>query len=181
MTPGTYRRGGEGMHIHYTIVDSPLGRLLVGATGRGICAVSLGDSDEGLQAALFGDYPAAEITRDQEGLGEWVSALLAYLNGRRPHLDLPLDVQATAFQCMVWKELQAIPYGATRSYSEIAEAIGRPKAVRAVARACATNRVSLVIPCHRVVRQDGSLGGYRWGLDRKRDLLAREQASSDDI
>ncbi len=181
MTPGTYRRGGEGMHIHYTIVDSPLGRLLVGATGRGICAVSLGDSDGELEAALFEDYPAAEITRDQEGLGEWVSALLGYLDGRRPHLDLPLDVQATAFQCMVWKELQAIPYGATRSYSEIAEAIGRPKAVRAVARACATNRVSLVVPCHRVVRRDGSLGGYRWGLDRKRDLLAREQASSDDI
>jgi len=105
-----------------------------------------------------------------------VSALLDYLDGKQPHLDLPLDVQATAFQCMVWKELQAIPYGATSAYSEVAEAIGHPEAVRAVAHACATNRVSLVIPCHRVVRKDGSLGGYRWGLARKRELLAREQA-----
>jgi AraC family transcriptional regulator of adaptative response/methylated-DNA-[protein]-cysteine methyltransferase len=179
MTPGIYRRGGKGMSIRYTIVDCPLGRLLVGATGRGICAVSLGDSDAELESALFEDYPAAEIGRDEEGLGEWVSALLDYLDGQRPHIDLPLDVQATAFQCMVWKELQAIPYGATRSYSDVAEAIGHPKAVRAVAHACAKNRVSLVIPCHRVVRKDGHLGGYRWGLDRKRALLAREGISAD--
>jgi AraC family transcriptional regulator of adaptative response/methylated-DNA-[protein]-cysteine methyltransferase len=179
MTPGTYRRGGKGMHIRYTIVNCPLGRLLVGATEKGICAVSLGDSDGELEAALHGDYPEASISCDQEGLGEWVVALLDYLDGRQPHLDLPLDVQATAFQSMVWQELRAIPYGDTRTYSDVAEAIGRPKAVRAVARACATNRVSLIIPCHRVVRKDGSLGGYRWGLDRKQELLDRESDSAD--
>lgn len=180
MTPGVYRRGGKGMYIRYTIVDCSLGRLLVGATGRGVCAVSLSDSDEELENALFGDYPAAEITRAQEGLGGWVNVLLKYLDGKQPHLDLPLDVQATAFQSMVWKELQTIPYGATRSYSEVAEAIGRPSAVRAVGRACATNRVSLVIPCHRVVCKDGGLGGYRWGLDRKRKLLEQEGAFVDE-
>ncbi len=176
MTPTAYRRGGPGMHIHYTIVDCPLGRLLVAATAKGICAVSLGDDDTVLESALFSEYPAAEINRDGDGinLGQWVNALMSHLNGQQPHIDLPLDVQATAFQRRVWQELQAIPYGSTRSYSEVARALGQPKATRAVAHACATNPVPLVIPCHRVVREDGTLGGYRWGLERKQQLLAQE-------
>jgi AraC family transcriptional regulator of adaptative response/methylated-DNA-[protein]-cysteine methyltransferase len=176
MTPATYRRGGRGMHINYTVVNCPLGRLLVAATERGICAVSLGDSDATLEAVLLSEYPAAEIRRDSRVLDEWVDILLRHLSGQQPHLDLPLDIQATAFQWRVWEELRAIPYGRTRSYSEIARAMGRPTAVRAVARACATNPVALVIPCHRVVREDNAFGGYRWGLERKRALLAQESA-----
>ena len=178
MTPGTYRRGGQGMRIGYTIVDSPLGRLLVAATARGICAVYFGDADAKIEAALQHEYPHAEIRHDTNGLRQWVSALINHLKGHQPRLDLPLDVQATAFQWRVWQALRAIPYGTTRSYSEIARAIGRPKAVRAVARACATNPASVVIPCHRVVREDGHLGGYRWGLERKRALLERERRAA---
>lgn len=174
MTPTTYRRGGLGMHINYTIVDCPLGRLLVAATEKGICAVSMGNSDTTLEAALFKEYPAAEISRNEDNLNGWVTALLSHLNGQLPHLDLPLDVQSTAFQWRVWQELQAIPYGDTRSYSEVARAIGEPRAARAVARACATNPVPLVIPCHRVVREDGSSGGYRYGKERKQQLLEQE-------
>lgn len=174
MTPAVYRQGGREMCIGYSIVDCPLGRLLVAATAKGICAVSLGDTDAELEHALRKEYPAAKIQRDGTELGQWVNALLSYLNGERPHLDLPVDVQATAFQWRVWEALRAIPYGSTRSYGEIAQALGHPKAARAVARACATNPVALVVPCHRVVREDGALGGYRWGLERKRQLLAGE-------
>ena len=174
MTPAAYRKGGAGMRIGYTIVDSPLGRLLVAATERGVCAVSLGD-DTVLESTLLGEYPAAQIQRDDTHLHQWVSAILDYLNGWQPHLDLPVDVQATAFQRRVWQELQNIPYGETRSYSEVARAIGSPKAVRAVANACANNPAALVIPCHRVVREDGSLGGYRWGIQRKAALLQQER------
>jgi AraC family transcriptional regulator of adaptative response/methylated-DNA-[protein]-cysteine methyltransferase len=140
-----------------------------------VCATSLGNSDAELVGALLEEYPAAEFYRDDVNLSMWVQNLLDHLNGKQIHLDLPLDFQATAFQWRVWEELQAIPYGSTRSYSEIAKAIGHPKAVRAVARACATNPVSLVIPCHRVIRGDGSLGGYRWGLERKQVLIQEEQ------
>jgi AraC family transcriptional regulator of adaptative response/methylated-DNA-[protein]-cysteine methyltransferase len=178
MTPGTYLREGAGMRIQYTIVDSPLGRLLVGATGKGICAVSIGKSDKALEIALFNEYPAAEIHRDRTGLREYVTALLKYLDGKQPNLDLPLDVQVTAFQWKVYETLKTIPYGRTRTYGEIAEAIGHPKAVRAVARACATNPTAMVVPCHRVVRKDGSLGGYRWGAERKKTLLKKEQRSN---
>ena len=174
MTPGVYRQGGKGMSINYTIVDCPLGRLLVAATDRGICAVSLGDCDATLEAALSSEYPAAEIDFDENSFSHWVSALLSHLGSQQPYLDLPLDVQATAFQWRVWEELQTIPYGSTRSYSNIAQRLGHPKAARAVARACAANPVALVIPCHRVVREDGSEGGYRWGMERKRLLLAQE-------
>lgn len=176
MTPATYRRGGKGMHIGYTLVDCSLGRMLIAVTERGLCAVSLGDSDAELVAALLGEYPAAEFHRDDVDLSLWVMSLLGHLNGEQIHLDLPLDLQATAFQWRVWEELRAIPYGSTRSYSEIAKAVGNPKAARAVARACATNPVSIVIPCHRVIREDGSLGGYRWGLEHKQALLAQEQS-----
>jgi len=177
MTPATYRQGGAGMQIHYTIVDSPLGRLLVAATDRGISALYLGEKDAPLEAALRKEYPRAEIDRDSAGsknLQGWVSKILAHLHGKEPHLDLPTDVQATAFRRHVWEELKRIPYGATRTYTEIARAIGQPRAIRAVARACATNPVSIVVPCHRVVRADGNLAGYRWGLDRKRTLLEYE-------
>jgi AraC family transcriptional regulator of adaptative response/methylated-DNA-[protein]-cysteine methyltransferase len=178
MTPATYRKGGAGMQIHYTIVNSPLGRLLVGATDRGISALYLGEADGRLEEALHREYPRAEIQRDRNGLEGWVEKILAHLKGKEPHLDLPTDVQATAFQRRVWEELRKIPYGATRTYSEVARAIGKPKAIRAVARACATNPVSVVVPCHRVVREDGKLAGYRWGLERKEKLLAHEAAEA---
>jgi AraC family transcriptional regulator, regulatory protein of adaptative response / methylated-DNA-[protein]-cysteine methyltransferase len=177
MTPRTYRRGGEGMKIHYAIADSPLGRLLVGATETGISALYLGKSDAQLEKALREEYPRAEIECNGQTPAElraWIERILAHLKGREPHLDLPTDVQATAFQRRVWEELRRIPYGSTLTYTQVAERIGQPTAVRAVARACATNPVSLVVPCHRVVRQSGNLAGYRWGLERKRALLDRE-------
>jgi AraC family transcriptional regulator of adaptative response/methylated-DNA-[protein]-cysteine methyltransferase len=177
MTPATYRLGGAGMRLNYTIVDSPLGRLLVGATDRGVSALYLGETDARLEAALQKEYPRAEIRRDRNGLEGWVSKILEHLRGREPNLELPTDVQATAFQRRVWEELRRIPYGTTRTYSEVAKAIGQPSAIRAVARACATNPVSVVVPCHRVVRGDGSLAGYRWGVERKRMLLEHESES----
>ena len=175
MSPSTYRRGGAGMNIQYAIVDSPLGRLLVASTSRGVCAVAMGSSDAELERALAREYPAATIAIDNGALSAWTTAVLAHISGRQPRLDLPLDVQATAFQWQVWQTLAAIPYGETRTYGEVAAAIGRPRAVRAVARACATNPVALAIPCHRVVSADGSTGGYRWGAGRKKTLLQREQ------
>lgn len=184
MTPATYGRGGEGMKIGYTIVRSPLGRLLVAATERGISAVYLGDADAPLRRELRQEYPRAEIHPAGGEFSRWVRALLKYLSGTQPkaaragRLDLPLDVRATAFQQRVWQELRRIPYGATRTYGQIARALGKPAATRAVARACATNPVSVVVPCHRVIRQDGSLAGYRWGLKRKQALLAREGAAA---
>jgi AraC family transcriptional regulator, regulatory protein of adaptative response / methylated-DNA-[protein]-cysteine methyltransferase len=178
MTPGAYRRGGLGMRIRFTFAASPFGRLLVGATERGICAVMLGDEDAALEAELRGEYPRAAIERDDAGLSDQVAAVLPHLNGTAPAGDLPLDLQATAFQWQVWRALQQIPYGETRSYRDIAAALGRPRAVRAVAQACAGNRVALVVPCHRAVRSDGKAGGYRWGAERKRRILDREAEAS---
>jgi AraC family transcriptional regulator of adaptative response/methylated-DNA-[protein]-cysteine methyltransferase len=175
MTPATYGKGGKGMQISSTIVSCPLGYVLVAMTERGVCMVGLGESEEYLKQELANDYPAAQIQRATGEVHAWVSAILDYLNGRAPSLDLPLDVRATAFQWQVWQALQAIPAGSTRTYSELAEAIGHPKAARAVGNACANNPVSLVIPCHRAIREDGSLGGYRWGLERKKRLLAQER------
>ncbi|HXW61914.1 MAG TPA: bifunctional DNA-binding transcriptional regulator/O6-methylguanine-DNA methyltransferase Ada [Candidatus Acidoferrales bacterium] len=178
MTPAAYGRGGQGMQIHYAIVNSPLGRLLTGATRRGISAVYLGESDATLRSELRKEYPLATLLAEESagkhGLAAWTEKIVAHLRGQEPHLDLPTDVQATAFQRRVWEELRRIPYGATRTYSEVARAIGRPTAVRAVARACATNPTSVVVPCHRVIRGDGNLAGYRWGIQRKRTLLDRE-------
>ncbi len=179
MTPGTYRRGGQGESIRYRITPSPLGLLLVGATGRGLCAVQFGDSAAELEAGLRREYPSAEIEAETEEGGDlalWTATLVRQLEGDSPRLALPLDVRATAFQWRVWKALQEIPRGETRSYGEVAAALGRPGAARAVARACASNRVALAIPCHRVVRGDGEAGGYRWGEERKRELLEREKA-----
>ena len=175
MSPSAYRRGGAGMSIKYAIVDSPLGRLLVGATPRGVCAVAMAASDAELERAIAREYPAASIGMDDGTLARWTKEILAHLAGRRPRLDLPLDVQATAFQWQVWEALRTIPYGETRTYGQVAKAIGRPGAVRAVARACATNPVALAIPCHRVVAAHGRSSGYRWGADRKKALLAGER------
>ncbi len=174
MTPGIYAKGGKGAEIAYTIADCPLGRLLVAGTTRGVCAVYLGDDDAVLIQALRTEYPAAEIAPEVGGLGDWLGVLIAYLEGRTPHPALPLDIQGTAFQRRVWQELIAIPRGETRTYGEIARRLGCAKAARAVGHACATNPVSLIIPCHRVLGRDGSLHGYRWGLDRKQALLERE-------
>jgi AraC family transcriptional regulator of adaptative response/methylated-DNA-[protein]-cysteine methyltransferase len=183
MTPATYRRGGAGAHIDFTIANTSLGTLLVAATVRGICAVTLGDSESGLEAALEREYPAATRTRvaaPASSLASWVEKIVSMIDSGRDRLDIPLDVRASAFQWKVWRELQRIPLGETRSYSEIASAIGAPRAVRAVASACANNRVAVVVPCHRAVRLDGGLGGYRWGLDRKKRLLERERALRDE-
>ncbi len=176
ITPAAYRRGGAGTAISYAVVDCPLGRLMVAGTGKGICSVKLGARDGELEADLRREYPAATVTRDPAPFTKWIAAILAHLEGRAPHLDLPIDVRATAFQWKVWRYLQSIPYGSTRSYSDVAKAIGAPSAVRAVARACATNHVCLVVPCHRVVQKDGGLGGYRWGVERKKALLEVERS-----
>jgi len=175
MTPATYGRGGRGVEINYTIAASPLGRLLVAVTERGVCAVRMADTDAELENDLRGEFPAATIRRDDAALREPVNKVLDHLTNREPQLDLPLDIRATAFQRQVWEKLRAIPYGQTVSYGDVAKALGKPGAVRAVGRACATNPVALVIPCHRVVREDRSLGGYRWGLKRKQQLLDRER------
>ena len=180
MSPSAYRRGGAGMHIRYAIVDSPngvLGRLLVAATSRGVCVVAMGASDADLMRALGREYPAATLAADSGAIARWTRMILAHLAGRQPRLDLPLDIQATAFQWQVWQALAAIPYGETRTYGDVARAIGRPRAVRAVARACATNPVALAIPCHRVLPAEGDTGGYRWGVARKKALLSSERRS----
>ena len=176
MTPATFRKGGLGMTIGYEIAECPLGRLLVAATERGVCAVYLGDADNELTAILRSEFPNAKVGEGGPEMTSTVAAILAHLEGEQPNLDLPLDVQATAFQRRVWDELRRIPYGEQRTYQQIAEALGRPKGARAVGRACASNPASIVIPCHRAVGSDGKLHGYRWGIDRKRKLLDREQA-----
>lgn len=174
MTPATYGKGGRGAVIRYAIGDSPLGRLLVAATNKGVCSVRLGDSDDALTTELRQEFNAAEILLDESSLRSALAAVVDHLNDKTPRIDLPLDIRATAFQRQVWEQLQKIPVGETYSYAQVAKDIGQEKAVRAVARACATNPVALVIPCHRVIREDKGLGGYRWGLDRKKKLLERE-------
>lgn len=175
MTPGEYRNGGSQATIRYTTAKCYLGRMLLAATDKGVCAVSLGDTDAELMEILRTEFPAATVSRDDAGLAAWLAELLAHLAGTVPHPDLPLDVQGTAFQRRVWEQLRKIPYGQTRSYREVAKAIGKPSAARAVARACAANPACVVIPCHRVVGTNGSLCGYAFGLERKRKLLAREK------
>jgi AraC family transcriptional regulator of adaptative response/methylated-DNA-[protein]-cysteine methyltransferase len=175
MTPATFRKGGEGMKVAYATTESPLGRLLVAATERGICRVGLADSDRMLEETLREEFPRATLTRDDAALRAWVDAVMDELRGKAPAAELPLDVRATAFQWRVWQELRRIPRGATRSYAEIARAVGRPGASRAVGQACNRNPVALVIPCHRVVASNGSLGGYRWGVERKKRLLEAER------
>jgi AraC family transcriptional regulator of adaptative response/methylated-DNA-[protein]-cysteine methyltransferase len=173
MTPAAYRKGGAGMTIRYSIVDSAAGKLLVAATERGVCSIQFGDSDAELREALVREFGAAVVIEEVPGTA--ARAIVEHLAGQPLSQPLPLDIQATAFQRRVWEHLQTIPYGQTESYSEVARKIGQPTASRAVARACATNPVAIAIPCHRVVRNDGELGGYRWKVERKRSLLEQER------
>lgn len=173
MTPAAYQRGGRGMAINYQIVDSALGKMLVGVTERGICCIRLGESEEQLEEALRGEFPRALVSR-KPGSEGWVQDIVRFLDGRQVRLDLPVDIQATAFQIRVWRALRAIAYGETKSYSQIAREIGNPRACRAVAQACKRNPIPFVIPCHRVVRNNGGIGGYALGVNRKEKLLAME-------
>ncbi len=185
MTPDKYRRGAIAAVIRYTCADSPLGRMLIAATDKGICAIQFAHSDDELEHGLKHEFPFAIRRRDDPALSPWKQELLRQMqaslkdgktkNGKTPHAALPLDIQATAFQRRVWTYLQSIPFGETRSYNQVAQAIGQPTATRAVARACATNRIAVAIPCHRVVRKNGDLAGYRWGLNRKKALLEMER------
>ncbi len=178
MTPSLYRLGANKVTIRYASVNSPLGRMLVAATDKGICSIAFGESEAGLLKGLRAEYPKAQFKRAEAVLHRWIGALLKQMFGEPADTPLPLDIQATAFQRRVWQHLQSIPFGSTKSYSEVARAIGQPNATRAVAQACASNRLAIAIPCHRVVRSDGSLGGYRWGLQRKKQLLEGEAQAS---
>jgi|CZKJ01.1.fsa_nt_gi AraC family transcriptional regulator of adaptative response/methylated-DNA-[protein]-cysteine methyltransferase len=175
MTPDKYRRGAIAAAIRYACADSPLGRMLIAATDRGVCSIQFARSDGELIEGLKREFPFAVRKPDDDGLQSWIAALLAKMTARESNAALPLDIRATAFQRRVWTCLQSIPFGATRSYSQVAKAIGQPSASRAVARACAANPVAVAIPCHRVVREDGSISGYRWGVERKKTLLELER------
>ena len=175
MTPDKYRRGAVSAQVRYTCANSPLGRMFIAATEKGICAVQFADNDDELEHGLKHEFPFALRRRDDEALHKWKENLLRHMRGQKLHTALPLDIQATAFQRKVWQHLQSIPFGSTNSYGEVAKAIGRPSASRAVARACATNPVAVAIPCHRVVRNDGGISGYRWGVERKKTLLEMER------
>ncbi len=177
MTPKQYRDGAARMTIRFAIADSPLGRVLAAATEKGVCTIEMGDHDEGLRQSLRSRFSRAELNEDTEGLRDWLTLTLAFLDDPSKGLALPLDIRGTAFQCRVWQALQQIPVGQTRSYGEVAASLGAPGSARAVARACASNQVALAIPCHRVVRGDGGLSGYRWGVARKRALLEKERAA----
>lgn len=180
MTPKQYRAGGAGIAIAYAMAQTPLGLLMIGASDRGLCFVQFGESEQELLGMLHSEYPHGQIAPMREDMkpafDAWMQALGEHLGGTRPRLDLPLDLRGTAFQMKVWNYLQKIPYGELRSYAAVAAAIGQPHAARAVARACAANRIALLIPCHRVIRGDGGLGGYKWGPARKRTLIDRERA-----
>ena len=178
LTPAVYRRRAAGRHVQFATVAVPLGRLLVAFTDAGVCAVELGDDDAALERALRADFANATISRAPGRANSWVRAIAGQAQGRPPSAAVPLDVQGTAFQWKVWKTLQRIPLGQTQSYGEVARAVGRPRAARAVANACARNPVALVVPCHRVVRSDGEPGGYRWGATRKEQLLRRERSNA---
>ncbi|URL60250.1 methylated-DNA--[protein]-cysteine S-methyltransferase [Luteibacter flocculans] len=182
MTPASYRAGGAGASIRYTTTHTPLGQLLVATTAKGICSVTLGEDDAALEARLAAEFPLAERERVDAGREEWLDAVIArvasdlgWSNGEAPAMP-PLDVAATAFQWRVWDALTRIPRGETLSYGELASILGVPGAARAIGRACGSNRLALLVPCHRIIREDGSLGGWRWGVDIKQQLLATERA-----
>jgi AraC family transcriptional regulator, regulatory protein of adaptative response / methylated-DNA-[protein]-cysteine methyltransferase len=181
MTPMEYRAGGNGIDITCASARTPLGLMMIGATDRGLCFLQFGDTEELLREELAAEYPAARIhalpAPPSPQFREWIEALNRYLEGEQPDLHLPVHVRATSFQMKVWKYLQSIPAGKVESYQEVARGIGQPSAVRAVAQACAANLVALAIPCHRVIRSGGALGGYRWGLERKRILIDKERHS----
>jgi AraC family transcriptional regulator, regulatory protein of adaptative response / methylated-DNA-[protein]-cysteine methyltransferase len=175
MTPSAFRRKGAGLTVRYTTADTPLGTVLIAATQKGVCTITFGDDASALVEQLAVEFAQAERIEDKTGMEPFVAQVLAYLHGTRERFELPLDIGATAFQRRVWDALRRIPYGQTRSYSEIAESLGAPRAVRAVANACASNPVALAIPCHRVIGKDGAIAGYRWGLHRKETLLDTER------
>ena len=181
MTPNQYRQGGRNIVITYVTAETPLGLMMIGATDRGLCFVQFGDNAETLLSMLEREYPSAKFEQMQKpyhaDFQKWIETLTKHLAGGQPHLDLPLDIRATAYQMRVWNYLQSIPYGEVQSYSEVAAGIGQPRGARAVARACASNILAIVIPCHRVIRGTGELGGYRWGLSRKRALIDRERSN----
>jgi len=174
MTPASYGAGGAGATIAYTVTSCPLGALMVAGTERGICRVALGDDPSGLDALVRDEFPAAEVARDDDALAPVVDEVLRRIAGEEPAVDLPLDVRGTAFQLRVWRELQRIPRGETRTYGALAEAVGAPGGARAVGQACGSNPVAVVVPCHRVVPAGGGLGGYAWGVEKKRALLDHE-------
>jgi AraC family transcriptional regulator of adaptative response/methylated-DNA-[protein]-cysteine methyltransferase len=180
MTPKQYRAGGSGVELSWAVSETPLGLLMMGASDRGLCFVQFGTSKTELLHRLQAEFPGARIDEmpatSRQPFTQWMQALSRHLGGKQVALDLPTDLRGTAFQMRVWNYLLKIPYGELRSYTEVAQAIGKPRAVRAVASACAANRVALIIPCHRVIRGDGGLGGYRWGLERKRSLIDQERA-----
>jgi len=178
MTPGARRQGGKGETIRFTIVSTWLGWALVAATERGICMTALGDGRAALEADLRRRFPAATLDGADAALTGWAERVVRFITRPAEQLDLPLDIRGTAFQAQVWRALQKIPPGRTASYTEIAAALGRPRAVRAVAQACAGNKLAVLVPCHRVVRSDGELAGYRWGIERKRALIAREREAA---
>jgi AraC family transcriptional regulator of adaptative response/methylated-DNA-[protein]-cysteine methyltransferase len=180
MEPAKYRRGAIATPIHYTCAASPLGRVLIAATDRGICSIQFADSDEELEQGLKQEFPFAVRRREDQRMSDLTRKVLSHMSGQKisSSSSLPLDIQATAFQRRVWSYLQSIGFGETRSYSEVATGIRQPSAIRAVARACATNPVAVAIPCHRVLRSNGDLGGFRWGLDRKKALLELEKKTS---
>jgi AraC family transcriptional regulator of adaptative response/methylated-DNA-[protein]-cysteine methyltransferase len=181
MIPRTYKNGGPGLRIRVAITNSSLGWVLVAATDRGICSIDLGDKPQSLLEGLRLRFPKAEVCQDDSGFADWVSRVVAFIEAPASGLDVPLDIQGTAFQQRVWKALQGIPPGSTKSYAEIAAQIGKPTATRAVGQACAANRLAVVVPCHRAVRSDEGLGGYRWGRERKQQLLEREAKESREI
>jgi AraC family transcriptional regulator of adaptative response/methylated-DNA-[protein]-cysteine methyltransferase len=178
MTPGAARRGGAGETIRTAFADCPFGRLLVGATATGVCFIGFAEPDDALIGDLRRRFPRAGVVEDDTALAQTVAAVVAFLEEPKQALDLPLDLRGTAFQQRVWRTLCRIPPGETRTYAQLAEMVGNPAAVRAVARSCATNPVSLAVPCHRVIGSDGDLTGYRWGVPRKRALLEREAAAA---
>jgi AraC family transcriptional regulator of adaptative response/methylated-DNA-[protein]-cysteine methyltransferase len=178
MTPGAYRAGGKGMVIRYAIARTPIGRVLVAATDKGVCSIRIDEPSEVMERALRREFPEATLRRDRAGLAAWIERIARHLGGREPGIDLPLDVRGTAFQWKVWDALRAIPYGETKTYRDVARAIGKPRAARAVGRACATNPVAILIPCHRVVREGGGLGGYAYGLPVKEYLLNTERGGA---
>ncbi len=182
MTPATYRRGGEGVQMSFAIGETSLGKVMIGATERGVCYLQFGDSDVELLQQLQNEYPHAQFSAMPSSahadFALWMHALEQHLQGQQPHLDLPIDLRGTAFQLRVWEFLRQIPYGDVLSYQELANAIDAPRATRAVASACAANRIGIIVPCHRVIRGDGGMGGYRWGLPRKRTLLDTERRAS---
>jgi AraC family transcriptional regulator, regulatory protein of adaptative response / methylated-DNA-[protein]-cysteine methyltransferase len=181
MTPTQYRRGGKNLSVSYVIIQTELGLMMMAASDRGLCFIQFGADKIQMVRELGCEYPAASITEMKKPYSHqfklWMKAISDYLKGLRIDFDLPLDIQATAFQFRVWNYLQSIPYGATQSYAQVAKGIGMPKAARAVGRACGSNRLAIVIPCHRVIRDNGEMGGYRWGLAYKRKLIRREQAA----